>query len=86
MMVSNLFDFSEPAVNVDRETENLVQQVMNENFGHCTVIVLATRFRVIVQMDRVILMKHGQVVEFDTPLNLLDNPKSKFCLMLSQSG
>lgn len=71
---------------VDRDTERLIQQVMNENFSHCTVIFLATRFRVIVQMDRVMVMKHGEIVEFDTPLNLLDNPKSKFSLMLSQTG
>lgn len=76
----------EPAVTVDRDTEHLIQQVMNENFKHCTVIFLATRFRVIVQMDRVMVMKHGELVEFDTPLNLLDNPKSKFSLMLSQTG
>jgi ABC-type glutathione transport system ATPase component len=76
----------EPAVTVDRDTERLIQQVMNENFSQCTVIFLATRFRVIVQMDRVMVMKHGEIVEFDTPLALLDNPKSKFSLMLSQTG
>ena len=32
------------------------------------------------------VMKHGEIVEFDTPLALLDNPKSKFSLMLSQTG
>ncbi|KAJ3360933.1 Multidrug resistance-associated protein 4 [Kappamyces sp. JEL0680] len=77
---------TEPAVTVDRDTERLIQQVMNDNFAHCTVIFLATRFRVIVQMDKVMVMKHGEIVEFDTPLVLLDNPKSKFSLMLSQTG
>ena len=51
-----------------------------------TVIILANRFRLIVQMDRILVMDHGRVVEFDTPLNLLDNPKSKFSLMVSQTG
>ncbi|KAJ3000995.1 Multidrug resistance-associated protein 4 [Globomyces sp. JEL0801] len=78
--------YDEPSVIVDRDTERLIQQVMTENFADCTVIVLATRFRVIVQMDRVMVMKHGQIVEFDTPLALLDNPKSKFSLMLSQTA
>ncbi|KAJ3270542.1 Multidrug resistance-associated protein 1 [Terramyces sp. JEL0728] len=78
--------YDEPSVTVDRDTEHLIQQVMTENFSDCTLIVLATRFRVIVQMDRVMVMKHGEIVEFDTPIALLDNPKSKFSLMLSQTG
>ena len=86
LIQSSIVVYDEPAVTVDRDTERLIQQVMNENFSHCTVIFLATRFRVIVQMDRVMVMKHGEIVEFDTPLNLLDNPKSKFSLMLSQTG
>lgn len=59
---------------------------MRENFEHATVIILATRFRIIVQCDRVIVMNHGKVVEFDTPLGLLNDPKSKFSLMLAQTG
>jgi ABC-type multidrug transport system fused ATPase/permease subunit len=78
--------YDEPTTTVDRDTEHLIQQVMNENFKDCTVIFLATRFRIIVQMDRIMVMKHGEIVEFDTPLNLLDDPKSKFSMMLSQTG
>lgn len=59
---------------------------MKENFQDSTVIILATRFSMIVQCDRVIVMNHGRVVEFDTPLGLLDDPKSKFSLMLAQNG
>lgn len=73
-------------MSVDKNTENLVQQVMRDNFEHATVIVLASRFDVIVQCDRVIVMNHGKLVEFDTPLNLIDDPKSKFSLMLQQTG
>jgi hypothetical protein len=31
-------------------------------------------------------MDHGRVVEYDTPIALLENPKSKFSLMVSQNG
>jgi ABC-type sugar transport system ATPase subunit len=71
---------------VDRDTEHLIQQVINENFKSSTIIFLATRFRVIVAMDRVMVMKYGEIVEFDTPLNLLENPKSKFSMMVAQTG
>ena len=86
LIKSTIIVYDEPAVTLDRDTESLIQKVMNENFSDCTVIFLATRFRVIVQMDKVMVMRHGEIVEFDTPLNLLDDPKSKFSLLLSQTG
>eukprot|EP00842_Homolaphlyctis_polyrhiza_P000575 jgi/Hompol1/1518/HPOL_000924-RA len=78
--------FDEPTTSVDKETELLLLSVIHENFANCTVIVLASRFRVIVQMDKVMVMSHGRAVEFDTPLALMDDPKSKFSLMLAQNG
>ncbi|EGF83598.1 hypothetical protein BATDEDRAFT_8420, partial [Batrachochytrium dendrobatidis JAM81] len=86
LIKTSIVVFDEPTTSVDKETELLLQSVIRENFSDCTVIVLASRFRVIVQMDRVMVMHHGKVVEFDTPLVLMDNPKSKFSLMLSQTG
>ncbi|KAJ1328496.1 hypothetical protein BSLG_010228 [Batrachochytrium salamandrivorans] len=86
LIKTSIVVFDEPTTSVDKETELLLQSVIRENFVDCTVIVLASRFRVIVQMDRVMVMHHGRVVEFDTPLALMDNPKSKFSLMLSQTG
>ncbi|KAI8929067.1 hypothetical protein BC831DRAFT_547895 [Entophlyctis helioformis] len=86
MIKTTIVVLDEPATSVDKETELLIQSVMKENFRDATVIVLATRFRVIVQMDRVMVMHHGRVVEFDTPLALMDDPKSKFSLMLAQTG
>jgi ABC-type multidrug transport system fused ATPase/permease subunit len=86
LIQTSIVVYDEPAVTVDRDTEHVIQQVMTDNFKNCTVLFLATRFRVIVQMDRVMVMKHGEIVEFDTPLNLLDDPKSKFSMMLSQTG
>lgn len=38
------------------------------------------------QVDRIMVMDKGRVVEFDSPLNLIDNPRSKFVKMVSTSG
>jgi ABC-type multidrug transport system fused ATPase/permease subunit len=78
--------YDEPAVTVDRDTEHLIQQVINSNFKNSTIIFLATRFNIIVKMDRVMVMRQGEIVEFDTPLNLLEDPKSKLSMMASQTG
>ncbi|KAJ3328463.1 hypothetical protein HDU76_009907 [Blyttiomyces sp. JEL0837] len=78
--------FDEPVTAGDNDSDALIQSTIRNNFTHATVIVLASRFRMISEADRIIVMDGGRVVEFDTPLALLDNPKSKFCLMASQTG
>jgi ABC-type proline/glycine betaine transport system ATPase subunit len=40
----------------------------------------------IAQTDRIMVMEGGRIVEFDTPLTLLENPRSKLSLMVSQTG
>jgi ATP-binding cassette, subfamily C (CFTR/MRP), member 1 len=76
----------EPIVAADNETDALIQSTINENFQDATVIILATRFRMIAQSDRIIVMESGRIVEFDSPHSLLTNPRSKFSLMVSQTG
>lgn len=86
LIKSSIVIYDEPAQCIDQDTEELIQSAMRENFRDVTVIILATRFHVIFQCDRAIVMSNGKIVEFDTPLNLIDNPKSKFSMMLTQTG
>lgn len=71
---------------MDKETDRLIQQTIKENFEDATVIVLASRFNLIMEVDRIMVMHEGRIIEFDTPLALLDNPRSKFMKMIAQSG
>ncbi|KAJ3189633.1 Multidrug resistance-associated protein 1 [Irineochytrium annulatum] len=86
LMKTRIVVFDEPTIAADNDTDALIQSTIRENFEHATVIVLASRFRMIAQADRIIVMEHGKIVEFDSPLRLLDNPRSKFSLMVSQTG
>ncbi|KAI8811089.1 P-loop containing nucleoside triphosphate hydrolase protein, partial [Cladochytrium replicatum] len=86
LLKSSIVVLDEPATAVDPETDELIRSVMAENFSEATVILLASRFNVVVELDKVIVMEHGKVVEFDSPLALLENPRSKFSLMVAQSG
>ncbi|KND02775.1 uncharacterized protein SPPG_01856 [Spizellomyces punctatus DAOM BR117] len=83
---SKVVVLDEPVMSMGHEADNLIHSVIATNFESCTVIVLASRFRFIVQMDRIMVMSRGRVVEFDTPISLLNDPKSKFSLMVSQTG
>ncbi|KAI9098245.1 hypothetical protein DFS34DRAFT_620123 [Phlyctochytrium arcticum] len=83
---SKVVVLDEPVMSMGNEADSLIHSVIRTNFSHCTVLVLASRFRFIVEMDRIMVMSRGRVVEFDTPMALLNDPKSKFSMMVSQTG
>lgn len=80
------FNCLEPLVAVDKETDRLIQQTIKENFTDHTVIVLASRFNLIMGADRIIVMEKGRIVEFDTPLKLLNDPRSKLIKMINNAA
>ncbi|KAJ3214108.1 hypothetical protein HDU67_002064 [Dinochytrium kinnereticum] len=86
LMKTKIVIFDEPTTAADNDTDALIQSTIHDNFEDATVIVLASRFRMITQADRIIVMDGGRIVESDTPLALLDNPRSKLSLMVSQTG
>jgi ABC-type proline/glycine betaine transport system ATPase subunit len=78
--------FLEPLVAVDKDTDRLIQQTITENFQHETVIILASRFNLIMEADRIMVMDRGRIIELDTPLNLITDPRSKFMKMVNNSS
>ncbi|KAJ3086249.1 Multidrug resistance-associated protein 1, partial [Quaeritorhiza haematococci] len=78
--------FDEPTMAVDNDSDTLLQQTITSNFADMTVIVLASRFNLIMKTDRIMVMEAGKIVEFDTPLSLLNDPRSKFMRMVNQTG
>ncbi|OJJ95656.1 hypothetical protein ASPACDRAFT_1875772 [Aspergillus aculeatus ATCC 16872] len=61
----------EATSDIDVATEQLIQKVIRERFKECTVITIAHRLDTILDSDRVLLLDHGEVVEFDSPAALL---------------
>ncbi|XP_014255576.1 multidrug resistance-associated protein 7 [Cimex lectularius] len=68
----------EATANVDEDTDRLIQQTIRNSFLQSTVITIAHRVKTIIDCDRVLVMKDGKVVEFDTPSNLMENRNSHF--------
>ena len=55
----------EPTANVDPETEKTILGVVREKLRDSTVITIAHRLNTIKDCDKILLLKHGTVAEFD---------------------
>ncbi|ESN92206.1 hypothetical protein HELRODRAFT_194351 [Helobdella robusta] len=77
----------EATANVDIATDNLIQRTIKEQFHGKTVLTIAHRLSTIMDSDRILVMCGGQLVEFDDPTYLLNDPNSMFSkLVKANSG
>ncbi|XP_045127905.1 ATP-binding cassette sub-family C member 4-like isoform X2 [Portunus trituberculatus] len=76
----------EATANVDPRTDELIQQTIRTKFAECTVLTIAHRLHTIMDSDRVMVLQAGQLMEFDTPYNLLNNKTSIFFSLVQQTG
>ena len=76
----------EATANVDQETASIIQRTIKTRFCDCTVITVAHRLNTVIDMDKVLVMDKGRVVEFDEPHQLLQNPYGFFYAMVRQTG
>ena len=70
---------------VDMATDVLIQRSIREEFEDSTLLVIAHRLSTIADFDRILVMRDGQAVEYDTPRNLLA-ARGAFWEMVEQSG
>jgi len=92
---SKIIILDEATANVDVETDNFIQEKINEKFKGCTVITVAHRLTTIAHYDRILVLEKGSVVEYDTPYRLLvekegdkqmTNPEGWFAKMVQNTG
>ncbi|ENN81636.1 hypothetical protein YQE_01967, partial [Dendroctonus ponderosae] len=76
----------EATANVDQHTDSLIQTTIRQAFKDCTVITIAHRINTIIDCDRVLVMDHGQAVEFAAPHELLEQKNGHFAQMVEQTG
>ncbi|KAG0014059.1 hypothetical protein BGZ80_010684 [Entomortierella chlamydospora] len=71
---------------IDVETDNAIQLALRREFSGCTVLTIAHRINTIMDNDRILVLEQGQVVEYDTPQNLLQKKDSIFYSLAAKSG
>ncbi|XP_043666584.1 multidrug resistance-associated protein 5-like isoform X4 [Vespula pensylvanica] len=78
---SKILILDEATAAVDPETETAIQDTIQNEFVECTVLTIAHRLQTIMKYDKILVMKNGSILEFDTTTNLLSNPNSEFFKM-----
>ncbi|KAF8943963.1 hypothetical protein BGZ47_004806 [Haplosporangium gracile] len=83
---SKIIILDEATASVDHETDARIQATIREEFKESTLLTIAHRLRTIIDFDKVLVMDHGQVVQFDTPWKLIREEGGVFRNMCQRSG
>lgn len=71
---------------VDVETDAMLQTTLRSNmFKDRTIITIAHRINTILDSDRILVLAHGEVAEFDTPSALVRR-KGLFYELVKEAG
>uniref|UniRef100_A0A674K4E7 Multidrug resistance-associated protein 1 n=1 Tax=Terrapene triunguis TaxID=2587831 RepID=A0A674K4E7_9SAUR len=82
---SKILVLDEATAAVDLETDDLIQSTIRTQFEDCTVLTIAHRLNTIMDYERVLVLDKGEIVECDSPANLLQK-KGIFYSMAKDSG
>lgn len=68
------------------ETDALLQETLRSSiFENRTIITIAHRINTIMDSDRIVVLDHGTVAEFDSPETLIDR-KGLFYELVKEAG
>ncbi|KAG0767124.1 hypothetical protein G6F29_004134 [Rhizopus arrhizus] len=83
---TSLILLDEATSSVDFDTDHKIQETIRNEFKDSTLLCIAHRIRTVADYDRILVLDHGQVMEFDTPYNLMTKEGSIFQQMCLRSG
>ena len=75
----------EPTANVDKRTDELLQTALNKSFQESTIISVAHRLETIIENDKILVLGNGQVLEYGTPHDILQE-NGAFAKMVEDTG
>ncbi|KAJ7212815.1 multidrug resistance-associated ABC transporter [Mycena haematopus] len=83
---SSIVVMDEATSSVDFATDAKIQKAIREEFTDSLLITVAHRLKTIIDYDRLVVLDHGRVVEFDTPYTLIQKEDGVFRSMCLKSG
>ncbi|XP_042508127.1 ABC transporter C family member 3-like [Macadamia integrifolia] len=81
---SKILILDEATASVDTATDYLIQKTLREHFSGSTIITIAHRVTSILDVDKVLLLDNGLVMEYDSPAKLLEMKSSAFAQLVKE--
>ena len=76
----------EATSSLDSESEAFIKQAVKELHGNTTVIIIAHRLTTVMDVDRLLVIDDGKIVEKGSPQELLEDTKSYFHKLVHLRG
>ncbi|KAF1316153.1 Abc transporter c family member 5, partial [Globisporangium splendens] len=76
----------EATASIDHATEKKLQTMIDRDFKDATVLTIAHRLATVLESDRIMVLSDGNVVEFDSPTNLVKDSKGVFYELAREGG
>ncbi|GAA5828043.1 hypothetical protein JCM11251_005706 [Rhodosporidiobolus azoricus] len=86
LKTSSILILDESTASLDHATDERIQKTIREEMADATILCIAHRLRTIIDYDRILVLDHGVVQEYDTPLALLDKEQGAFAALCKKSG
>lgn len=79
----SLVVLDEPSSRLDAATESMLQIAVDSLMEHCTGVVIAHRLATLEQVDKILVLGDGQILEFGDRKELADRPDSHYARLLA---
>ena len=76
----------EATASIDEKTDHIIQKLIIDEFKETTVLTIAHRLNTIIQYDRILVLENGYLIEYDTPINLINQGKGLFSSLIKEYG
>ena len=83
---SKIVLMDEATSSIDYNIETLIQQSIGKVLKDSTVVTIAHRIKTIINYDRILVLANGEIVEYDTPKNLLQKTTGLFSELYRESA
>ncbi|ORY91324.1 P-loop containing nucleoside triphosphate hydrolase protein [Syncephalastrum racemosum] len=83
---SRIVLMDEATASVDFVTDKAIQKTIASEFADCTILCIAHRLHTVIEYDRILVLDQGNILEFASPLELIQDTNSAFYKMCRKSG
>jgi len=84
---SKLLILDEATSAIDHKTDSIIQSSLRNGLGSdVTILTVAHRLQTIMDADKIMVLDTGRIVEFDSPLQLLQRKGGEFKALVDGSG